>query len=434
MMKIGLKTLTPLWTGDVSGKSSFAKETGIIGSLRWWYEALIRGLGGYACDPTGDDGCSLKYDKGKGDQLDQKLKSLCNACHLFGATGWGSLFRIDMSGWSTNKVEVLTQFGPKGNQVDVSWWLGKTLGKPLNAITLNGTSSTNIVPLRGDNETEIENIILFLIALISKAGAIGSKAQNGFGVYEITGLENFKERTRKGYSLIKGSLKRNLTAEQGRLQLQVHYPNFKNFFVLDVTIDNHDNKSYVSQLKRKPLSGFAIRYYLRKRFKDEKKDGLPVHNFSDLDGLRSSLNQDYFFKEYRDHFHGRELNKMLPQRIVARHLFGSDLSNKDATKGKWGSKIYVSNTFVRDENVHFRVWGEIPESLVYNYEFAPKNQRKGSYTTKEIEVKFNREKTINKIMEYIKDGFGVSNLQFSVLKSGIDILNDMKKGGYIDGI
>ena len=431
MMEVKLKTLTPLWTGDVSGRASFAKETGIIGSLRWWYEALIRGLGGYACDPTSDGRCSLKYDKSKGDQLDQKLKSLCNACHLFGATGWGSLFRIDMSGWALNEVKMLTRFGAEENQVDVSWWLGKTLGKQFSAISFNGTSSMNILSLRGDDETEIENIMLFLFALISKTGAIGSKAQNGFGIYEITGLQELKERTRKGYKLIKDSLDQNLTTEQSRLQRD--YPNFKNFFAVDIAIDNNGNNSLVSKLKTTPLSGFAIRYYLRKRFKDENESDLPVENLTALNALKTSLVGNYLFREYRGGIPGNELNKMLPQRIVARHLFGSDLSDKDATKGKWGSKIYVSNTFVMDGSVHFRVWGEIPESLVYDYEFAPKRRGDRS-VTKQIEVNFHRDKTIEKIGQYIKEGFGDSDLKFSVLTSGIEILNDMKNGGYIDGI
>jgi CRISPR-associated protein Cmr1 len=46
---VKIKPLTPLWTGDAERKPGTLRETGIIGSLRWWYEALIRGLGGTAC-------------------------------------------------------------------------------------------------------------------------------------------------------------------------------------------------------------------------------------------------------------------------------------------------------------------------------------------------------------------------------------------------
>ena len=35
---IKIKTLTPLWTGGVDTTTDRLHETGIIGSLRWWYE------------------------------------------------------------------------------------------------------------------------------------------------------------------------------------------------------------------------------------------------------------------------------------------------------------------------------------------------------------------------------------------------------------
>ena len=62
MGEIKIRTLTPLWTGDVDRECKSIKETGIIGSLRWWYEALVRGLGGYACDPTSDRKCIYEGD------------------------------------------------------------------------------------------------------------------------------------------------------------------------------------------------------------------------------------------------------------------------------------------------------------------------------------------------------------------------------------
>lgn len=48
---IRIKPLTPLWTGNEKRESKVLRETGILGSLRWWYEAVVRGLGGKACDP-----------------------------------------------------------------------------------------------------------------------------------------------------------------------------------------------------------------------------------------------------------------------------------------------------------------------------------------------------------------------------------------------
>ena len=81
-MQITLKTLTPLWTGGVDQTCDRLHETGLIGSLRWWYEALVRGLGGYACDPTSEERCP------------DKVSQRCSACELFGCSGWARKFQL----------------------------------------------------------------------------------------------------------------------------------------------------------------------------------------------------------------------------------------------------------------------------------------------------------------------------------------------------
>jgi len=88
-MQITLQTLTPLWTGGIDQTSDRLHETGLIGSLRWWYEALVRGLGGYACDPTSEGRCEYKPNDSKSPE-----EQLCAACYLFGCTGWGRKFRL----------------------------------------------------------------------------------------------------------------------------------------------------------------------------------------------------------------------------------------------------------------------------------------------------------------------------------------------------
>jgi len=79
--QLRIKTLTPIWTGNANKEITTLRETGIIGSLRWWYEALVRGLGGSACDPT-----NTKCDG----------KNHCAACELFGCTGWARKFRLEV--------------------------------------------------------------------------------------------------------------------------------------------------------------------------------------------------------------------------------------------------------------------------------------------------------------------------------------------------
>ena len=87
-----LQALTDLWTGSVTleEKNGHIKEktepdrlitTGLLGSIRWWFEVLVRGLGGSACDPT-DTKC--------------EDRNHCVVCELFGCTGWARKFRFEV--------------------------------------------------------------------------------------------------------------------------------------------------------------------------------------------------------------------------------------------------------------------------------------------------------------------------------------------------
>jgi len=85
-----LKALTDIWTGDAYGKYGRLIPTGLLGSIRWWFEVLVRGLGGKACDPTLDGvRCPDKNIKEP-----HKSGHHCVVCELFGCTGWARKFRL----------------------------------------------------------------------------------------------------------------------------------------------------------------------------------------------------------------------------------------------------------------------------------------------------------------------------------------------------
>lgn len=90
-----LKALTSIWTGDIDGRSYNLRETSIIGSIRWWYESLVRGLGGFACDPTSNDSCIFDENAyAETGNVEDGLRDVCPVCHLFGCTGYSSKFRL----------------------------------------------------------------------------------------------------------------------------------------------------------------------------------------------------------------------------------------------------------------------------------------------------------------------------------------------------
>lgn len=139
-LRIRLRTLTPLWSGDIDRDSRAAKESGFIGSLRWWYEGILRKYGIDVCDPTrttGREPCSPPR--------------LCPACTLFGTTGWARRFRIEMDGLSA--VPIFFQCSPGVARSNGEWlWTifgGKeeaTCGKRTESVTTepNGKKKTKV--------------------------------------------------------------------------------------------------------------------------------------------------------------------------------------------------------------------------------------------------------------------------------------------------
>jgi CRISPR-associated protein Cmr1 len=139
-----LKALTDLWTGSVTleEKNGQINEktapdrlitTGLLGSIRWWFEVLVRGLGGSACDPT-DTKC--------------EGRNHCVVCELFGCTGWARKFRFEV-------------LDANGNT--------KT-----DQIKQNQTFSLRFTPLRPIRDEEWA-LLEATLRLIAEYGAIGGK-------------------------------------------------------------------------------------------------------------------------------------------------------------------------------------------------------------------------------------------------------------------
>jgi len=169
--RVEIEELTKVHTGDANRNHVKLRETGFLGSLRWWYEAVIRGYGGTACDPT-DTGCD-------GDNH-------CDACELFGCTGWSRKFRLEIE--ETDGIKKL-KFYPLRDIDYIEWAL---LNKALNTI--------------------------------SYYGAIGGKiAKSNFGLIRVQSSDIEK------YKINKGSIDKYLKKKGS----SVENPNLANFFFID---------------------------------------------------------------------------------------------------------------------------------------------------------------------------------------------------------
>ncbi len=179
MAGIDLEFVTPVWTGDASRNARRVVGTGLVGSLRWWYEALVRGLGGWACDPT-DDGIRCP-PRGAAVSPDSVLLSLCPACQLFGATGWAKSFSMGISdgtapGYPPTGRERQTTTGRRLNQKgDPSAWYFPQ-GR-IGSVRL-------AIDSRRPDDTRTVRMLLGLLDLIRRNAALGAKTNLGYGLFQ----------------------------------------------------------------------------------------------------------------------------------------------------------------------------------------------------------------------------------------------------------
>ncbi|MGH9822724.1 MAG: type III-B CRISPR module RAMP protein Cmr1 [Blastocatellia bacterium] len=184
-MELLLKTLTPLWTGGPdAGKVDRLHETGILGSLRWWTEVLVRGVGGLVSDPTQGDRNGLDmdiYDKTRSADRAHLIEAgLCDVSQIFGATGWRRRFRLDVHDRTSPakgfapEIKAQRSYRDKDGQLRTPTWYFRDQPRA-------GQFSLNIQSLASDFSP---TIMAGLVQFLADWAAIGARPQMGFGVIE----------------------------------------------------------------------------------------------------------------------------------------------------------------------------------------------------------------------------------------------------------
>lgn len=322
-MRFIIKSKTPIFTGDIGGKSNYLRETGIIGSMRWWYEALVRGFGGSACDPTVE---------GFRCPQEGSAKDLCDACYLFGATGQAKRFLIRVESSDGNTV-------PDGRihvegLTDRGWYL--PTGWYGNFLLL-------VKGLRGNDDVEV--LIKALLTLQANWGGIGARNYLGYGIFnlfdeneqpvevttdELQRLFVLIDKPRDNRRVIKDSFMKNLpslrrmffyklTFDQNALDSAVKNGNI-------VGLDQGNTAELVRQCRQSnfiPISA-NVRHALRNLFRGLLKESNPLKKLS--------YNK---LKEFR--------YKVIGTR-----------------EPKQGAKIAASHLYKSEDNWKMRIWGYIP--------------------------------------------------------------------------
>ncbi len=332
---IGCKIKTPVWTGNIDMKSGLLQSTGIIGSLRWWTEAILRAMDKYACDPTGDGRCP-EEDRNK----------YCSACLIFGATGIRRQFRLNTSGGIRTFSGSDLNIKPSGR--NTGWYLGSGVV---------GEIDLEITPLDKDFD---KSLVLLPLVIASSWGGIGAKIQHGYGIVEIRDcLEINFEQFKNAIEKLTDKERLSKFGINLRQQGNDGHPNLKEMFFAKVQFEVTDTDWW------KEVDG------IKQALKPENKKG------EDLQQRNEQILTSWFntgsvpiapvIKNWLRY--GKEITTKRGKRIqvspfkevsnieISKWLFGISEENV-----KTASRINISCAYAINDNLwEFRIWGWVPK-------------------------------------------------------------------------
>ena len=358
-MKFKLTTKTPVFTGDIDKESQTIRETSLIGSMRWWYEAIVRSLGGYACDPTGE-GCPTQDGQ------------WCDACHLFGTTKWARQFIIrvapgSMRSMPSNRIRVpLTTKG---------WFLPP--GR-------HGEFGLTIQGLRGN---QVDKWIRLLLQLQSNWGAIGARSYLGYGVFHLEDeSENPVTVTETDCREISDFVTQARETRRPSFNM-TGLPNLTQMFFCKITLELQSRRPPdIDKIPYNTLNGCFrnnflptaahVRYCLRNLFRGT---GSSHYDENSRCGDRCRYCFDYKVSPLNE----------LPDSDVSE--FRHHMLGKPGQDEKEGGKIAVSHLYkIDDRHWQMRIWGQIPTQV-------PQVEYK--YTSGEFYT------GVNAILQFLRDAF-----------------------------
>lgn len=309
-----IKPLTPIFTGGTEGKCDHLYETGLMGSFRWWFEVLVRGIGGSACDPSTHECKDGNY---------------CDACFIFGTTGLRRAFSLKVErSENKNYNERLPVIKVVNKRTHYGWYL-----QPGITCNLTGIIYYPLRPwLYGLTNDNFEQILLLTFNLASLWGGLGAGTSKGFGVCEFNSAAKLNIDV-----ALEGLAK--LINKEDRLAVNGHFPVLNEFFFTKIQFD-----------PGKP-EGFLTDTNFNRIFSPKNPRHLSYYTSKNIIPISPLLR-----------YHLRQLiRNAFPNNHALRHRLMGKVEGQNRQK----SLINVSHAYAvpANENIYeFRIWGWIPQN------------------------------------------------------------------------
>lgn len=337
-LTVMLRTLTPIWTGGVeTGKMDRLHESSIIGSLRWWYEAIVRGLGGDVCDPTSDNPehrCQFDakaYDLTR--NIEDGLRGVCAVCRLFGCTGWRRRFELQASATQSAPFWLATK--DKSGKFN-HWWLSEIYKAENNRVAF-GELTLGFRWMRGYERQH--EIMKALLSLVTQLGGIGPKLQYGFGIVHNADSSS----TVESLSIIR----ENMVEPQPKKGVPGEYLSLREYWLLQCTVPKQEINNRFANLN---VIGDS------QTFRAYKSHLLPI-SFDIRYKLPGSTDMGL-----------RQAYRLKQGKMSTRRIFGT---LKGSEKDKRASSVFVSHLYKEngaEDDYQLRVWGFTNSGLMTEIE------------------------------------------------------------------
>ena len=221
-----------IWTGsDDHLTMTFLKGTSLIGSMRFWTEALLRAFGNRVCD------CVQKHEIfDKTDYMEGGEGKVCAACHSFGCTGLARAFTLHINTDNTKQFscskEKFSVPLPEVPKIAYYAFAQGWTDKLSLSLSCRRALSWPCEAHRGKGHYFLPPEVVLATFLMLEYGTLGAMDQYGCGLVRTLNREDLAKTMQEALRAI----------HKGEVEPAAGYANLRDFYFFKGTLNNTELK------------------------------------------------------------------------------------------------------------------------------------------------------------------------------------------------